>query len=165
MSEKSSRLLLSTKNEASAVGLMPVVTKHRLHELDLFSDSALIELLESHPRDQLQAFTMGTNCENRHEWQPVDTASASGRDLFAAVARGHLWFNVFRVQLFHSRFRDLFNQLFGEMSELYSGFPCFNQTTTLIISSPQALVYYHADAQPNFLFHVRGSKRVWVYPA
>src|SRR5207244_2979215 len=146
-------------------GLAPVVTKHKLQLLDLFSDSALTELLESHPRDHLQAFTMGTDCENRHEWQSVDTAGASGRDLFGAIAAGHLWFNIFRVQRFHSRFRDLLDQLFGEISEARPGFRCFNQTATLIISSPNALVYYHADAQPNFLWHVRGARRVWVYPA
>jgi hypothetical protein len=158
-------LLLSTKNEASKFGLAPVITKHRLHLLDLFSDSALVELLESHPRDQLQAFTMGGDSENRHEWQPVDTAGASGSDLFRAVAGGRLWFNIFRVQLFHAGFRDLLGQLFGEISGLCPRFRCFNETATLIISSPNAFVYYHADAQPNFLWHVRGSKRVWVYPA
>ncbi len=165
MSKKSSRLLLATKTEAASFGRMPIVAKHKLHKLDLFSDSALIELLETHPRDHLQAFTMGTDCENRHEWQPVDTASATGKDLFAAVARGHLWFNIHRVQLFHPRFRDLLSQVFAEISQLNPRFKSFNQNTTLIISSPQALVYYHADAQPNFLLHVRGSKRVWVYPA
>ena len=165
MTERFEKLLLSTRNEASKFGLAPVITKHRLHLLDLFSDSALTELLESHPRDQLQAFTMGTDCDNRHEWQPVDTAGASGSDLFRAVAGGHLWFNIFRIQLFHTRYRDLLGQLFSEISELCPGFRCFNLTATLIISSPKALVYYHADAQPNFLWHVRGSKRVWVYPA
>jgi hypothetical protein len=35
----------------------------------------------------------------------------------------------------------------------------------LIVSSPSALVYYHADAQYNLLWHIRGTKRVWSYPA
>jgi hypothetical protein len=26
------------------------------------------------------------------------------------------------------------------------------------------MVYYHVDAEPNLLWHIRGSKRVWVYP-
>ena len=73
--------LLSTNGQPLKLGPIPVVAKHRLHELDLFSDSALIDLLNSHPRDQLQAFTMGTDCENRQEWQPVDTAGATGSDL------------------------------------------------------------------------------------
>ena len=158
-------LLRVTKNERLRLGLAPVIAKHGLHELDIFSDSALIHLLETHPRDQLQAFTMGTDWENRHEWQPVDTAGASGVDLFNAVSKGHLWFNIFRVHLFHSPFRDLLNRLFSELTEANPDFHCFNQTGTLIVSSPKALVYYHADAQPNLLWHVRGSKRVWVYPA
>ena len=36
---------------------------------------------------------------------------------------------------------------------------------TLIISSPTSQTYYHADAQPNLLWQVRGVKRLWVYPA
>jgi hypothetical protein len=157
--------LLSTNGQPLKLGPIPVVAKHRLHELDLFSDSALIDLLNSHPRDQLQAFTMGTDCENRQEWQPVDTAGATGSDLFSAVANGHLWFNVLRVQQAHPTFRELLRQLFSEFVQLNPGLQCFNQNATLIISSPQALVYYHADAQPNLLWHIRGSKRVWVYPA
>jgi hypothetical protein len=35
----------------------------------------------------------------------------------------------------------------------------------VLISSPQALVYYHADAPANMLWHVRGRKRIWIYPA
>jgi hypothetical protein len=27
------------------------------------------------------------------------------------------------------------------------------------------MVYYHVDGPPSFLWHVRGRKRVWVYPA
>lgn len=27
------------------------------------------------------------------------------------------------------------------------------------------MVYYHADAPPNILWHMQGKKRVWVYPA
>jgi hypothetical protein len=35
----------------------------------------------------------------------------------------------------------------------------------VLISSPQALVYYHADAPANMLWHIRGRKRIWIYPA
>src|SRR5437879_2996445 len=152
-------------NDFSSLGAAPIVAGHRLHELDLFTYSSLIDLLESHPRDELTAFTMGSDWENRHEWQPVDTSGVSGRELFNAAAGGRLWFNILRVQLFHSRFRDLLDQLFRELSELNPGFRSSKQSATLIVSSPRALVYYHADAQPNLLFHVHGSKRVWVYPA
>src|SRR2546426_10839808 len=133
MTERFRNLLLATKSEASKFGLAPVITKHKLQLLDLFSDSALTELLESHPRDHLQAFTMGTDCENRQEWQPVDTAGASGPDLFRAAATGHLWFNIFRVQLFHRRVCDLFDPLFCASLQGPPGLCCVNLNRALII--------------------------------
>jgi hypothetical protein len=36
---------------------------------------------------------------------------------------------------------------------------------SLLISSPGAMVDYHANPGPNILWHVRGNKRVWIYPA
>ncbi len=36
---------------------------------------------------------------------------------------------------------------------------------TLLLSSPGAQVYYHADGAPTTLFHIRGRKRMWIYPA
>ena len=159
------KLVVWTKQAASEFGLRPVLAKHRLHELDLFSDSALLELFDTYPRDQMQAFTMGLNPTSRYEWQPVDTTGASGKDLFDAVNHGRLWFHFFRVQNFNALYRELLKQLFAELSETCPTFQSFNQTGTLLISSPNALVYYHADALPNLLWHIRGSKRVWVYPA
>jgi hypothetical protein len=35
----------------------------------------------------------------------------------------------------------------------------------LLISSPNAIVYLHADYTPNMLWHIRGTKRIWIYPA
>jgi Cupin-like domain len=40
-----------------------------------------------------------------------------------------------------------------------------SERSTLLVSSPQAIVYYHVDAGPNLLWHIRGRKRLWVYPA
>jgi hypothetical protein len=34
----------------------------------------------------------------------------------------------------------------------------------LLISSPDAIVYYHLDCPINMLWHLRGTKRVWAYP-
>jgi hypothetical protein len=36
---------------------------------------------------------------------------------------------------------------------------------TLLISSPQAIVYYHFDASHQALWHIKGAKRIWLYPA
>ncbi|MEM9659341.1 MAG: cupin-like domain-containing protein, partial [Planctomycetota bacterium] len=38
------------------------------------------------------------------------------------------------------------------------------RTANLLISSPTAWVPYHVDMPVNMLWHIRGKKRVWVYP-
>jgi len=160
-----SRLVPWTQEEALAFGQRLVLARHRLHELALFSNAALLDLLESYPRERLQAFTMGADPANREEWRPVDTTGASATDLLAAVTSGRLWFNVLQVHLVDRRYRDLVEKLYGELTEHCPHFRPHQTFCTLLISSPTSLVYYHADAQPNLLWHIRGTKRVFIYPA
>jgi hypothetical protein len=159
------KLLDWTSEQIAGFGQRPFVARHRLHELELFSDTALIEMLSTHPRDQFQAFTMGTENSNIHEWQPVDVSGVSGKEMFSAIARGRFWFHLFRMQKVHPRCKELLDQLFAELSEMLPRFRPVNSSATLILSSPTALVYYHADPQFNFLWHIRGKKHVWSYPA
>jgi len=142
-----------------------ILAPHRLHELELFTEAALVDLLDKYPRERLQAFTMGTDPLQRNEWQPVDTAGASGLDMMAAVKAGRLWFNVLQVNVVDPRYGEVVRNLYGELSQQCPGFRPHRTSCTLIISSPGALVYYHADAHPNLLWQLRGTKRIWVYPA
>src|SRR5688572_876775 len=153
-------LLESKPGHIGAFNQETTVARHRLHELTLFSDAELVEVLENHPRDQLQAFTMGTDASNIREWQPVDTAGLSGKDMLDAIARGRFWFHLFRMQNINARYKELLDQLFSEVSQIYPDLRPVNTSATLIVSSPTALVYYHADPQFNFLWHIRGAKRV-----
>jgi hypothetical protein len=159
------RLVPWTPSQASCLGSEIVAAKHRLQDLNLFSDDGLIHFLETHPRHSLQAFTMGSDPTRYKEWQSVDTAGISGRDILTAVARGRLWLNIHRVHVFHKEYRDLLDELYADLNSLCPAFRTVNRNATLIISSPTALVYYHVDAQPNLLWHIRGRKRLWLYPA
>src|SRR5579885_463700 len=148
-----------------AFGSNPVLARQRLPEMDLFSDDTLTELLEAYPRNRLQAWTMGTDPLRREEWKPVDTTGVSGRDLLEAVKRGRLWYNILRLDLFDRKYRDIIDRLYAEMAAACPGFKPLSVVVTLLLSSPRAQVYYHADAPPTTLFHVRGRKRMWIYPA
>jgi hypothetical protein len=163
--EEDRQLLIWNEDAGVGFGSRPVVAAHRVNSAKLFSDSALADLFETQPRDQLQGFTMGTDFTNQYEWQPVDTTGVSGKDLLAAVARGRLWFHFFRIQDFHPTYGAVLKQLVAELRDVCPGFHPVKWNATLLVSSPNALVYYHADPQPNVLWHFRGSKRVWVYPA
>lgn len=142
----------------------PLVATHNLHELDLFTDAALIELLDHFPRQFLHALSMGTD-PARTENRLALHDGVSGADLLRAVKNGRLWLNITRVNRFDQQYRVLVDQLFEQLVALLPGFnPDFSQGT-LLISSPRALVYYHVDGPASVLWHIRGRKRVWIYPA
>jgi hypothetical protein len=144
----------------------PLVSRHRIHQLDLFGDDELAALLERYPRERLQAFTMGTDPCRRDDWHFVDVADVPGKDILAAVFRGRLWLNLLRVDLADARYAEVIRQL---TTELKGQCPALGLHSinfgTLLISSPQAMVYYHFDSTHQALWHMRGRKRIWLYPA
>lgn len=145
-------------------GRRPLVATHNLHQMELFSDAALIDLLDHFPRQNLYALTMG-NDPTRTENQLALHDGVSGAELLRAVKNGRLWLNVTRVDRADRRYRALIDQLYAQLAAQVPGFsPDFSQGT-LLISSPHALVYYHADGPASVLWHIRGRKRIWVYPA
>ena len=143
----------------------PFVTSHRLLETGMFSDEVLADLIDSYPRDRLQVFTMGTDPLNNTDWGPVDTTGVSGREMLRAAAVGRFWIKLMRLDIVD---RKMFELMTHAYEGIWSKFPDVLRgriRPLILISSPGALVYYHADAYPTMLWHVRGNKRVWIYPA
>lgn len=161
-----SALMEWTPAEGAAVGLRPLVARHRLHELALFDDAALLRVLERYPREWLQAFTMGDDVGRPEEWRPVDVAGLSGAALWDAIERERLWIHLPRVEEVEPRYRALLAEL---TAAVRARCPQLRLRAipfaTLLLSSPGALVYYHADARHHMLWQLRGTKRLWVYPA
>ena len=156
-----------TDDEYASFGLATQVTRHNYHELPLFNDDTLIALLDEYPRRWLQAFTMGEDPARNEDWKCVDIAAAStGADLWRAVAQGRVWLNITHIEEFSQDYarmiEEMYDQLGAHCPHLQN--PKSNYST-LLISSPGAQVYYHLDAEPNMLWHMRGQKRVWIYPA
>lgn len=146
-------------------GTSPIVDRHNLNDFELFSDAALIDLLDRFPRQNLHALTMGTDPTRPEENRLAFNEGVSGADLLRAVKKGRFWLNITRVDRADSHYRRLIDRLYAQLAAQVPGFaPDFSQGS-LIISSPRALVYYHADAPASVLWHIRGRKRVWVYPA
>jgi hypothetical protein len=76
-----------------------------------------------------------------------------------------LWLNITRVNRADARYRKLIDDLYAQLAEQVPGFTPRMTQGTLLVSSPGALVYYHADAPASVLWHIRGQKRIWIYPA
>lgn len=138
---------------------------HNYHQSPLFSDSALITLLDNYPRQWLQCYTMGVDPLKHKEWTPVHIDKLSGEEIIAAVQKGRIWVNVIRINEYQQDYVDLIDAMYEKINS-----KCNNITrakgsfSQLLISSPGVQVYYHLDADPNMLWHLKGTKKVWVYP-
>jgi len=149
----------------SGFGQRPVVGSHRLTDHELFTDAALIDLLDHFPRRHLYALNMGTDPTRVEENRLALHDGVSGAELLQAVSTGRLWLNVTRVDRADTRYRRLISDLLAELGARVPGFAPDASQGTLLLSSATALVYYHADGPASVLWHMRGRKRIWIYPA
>ena len=142
----------------------PVAFRHALAETGAFEDGALAELLDGYPREHFNVVTMGNHFTSGN-WRYGLVDGIGGADILQAVRRGHLWVNIKYLHRFAPRYAELTTRLYGEVAAAAGTRPPTWTATTLLISSPSAYVNYHADPVPNVIWHVRGRKRVYVYPA
>jgi len=156
-----------TKEDYAKFGDVPMVNKHEYHQRSLFDKVQLVELLDNYPRKWLQAFTMGEDSCRPEEWSCVDiAANTDGESLWRAVETGRLWLNITHIEEVSQEYKHLIEGMYKHLNENCPHLqnPVANYST-LLISSPGAQVYYHLDAEPNMLWHMRGQKKLWVYPA
>ena len=158
-------LLLSdwTKEDFETVERGVLVAPHRLAETGLFTDDALADVIDQHPEEDLSVNTMGTD-PNIFDWREGDRNGISGKDLLQLVHQGQLWINCRKMLQNNPEYAKVFNQLYDEIEANKPGFQAEQRTANLLISSPTAWVPYHVDMPVNMLWHIRGEKRVWVYP-
>lgn len=140
-----------------------LLAPHRLHESRLFDDENLIRMLDTHPTVDLSIYTMGESA-SRFEWRQGDRNGVPADVLLDLVRRGRLWINLRNVLLHHSDCNDAVHAIYDELEQKSPGFVARRRSANLLISSPGALVHYHLDVPVNMLWHIRGTKRVWVYP-
>lgn len=155
-----------SSEEYASFGLVAQVSKHDYHQSPQFDDTALIQLLDNYPRKWLQAFTMGDDPSDSSDWKCVDIDPASsGQDLWNAAKNGRLWFNLTNIEKHSEQFRSLIDGMYTHLGEHCPHLKNPSSAySTLLISSPKAQVYYHLDAEPNMLWHLRGQKKIWIYP-
>jgi hypothetical protein len=153
-----------TPDQAARMENAIFVAQHRLQDLEMFRDMQLIETIERHPRKDLGINTMGSDPQRHSEWQEGRAGNLSAEQLFEAVSRGKVWLNLRRVMDHHPEYAEVVDLLYGELEATCPGLSTYNRSANLLISSPQAIVYYHLDCPVNMLWHIRGQKRVWAYP-
>jgi len=160
-------LMLSDWNDAHTAGFQKKIMSfgHSLGATGLFTDEALISLLESHPSEQLDVCTMGAADHPLfpNKFRTGDFRGVPGKTLLEAAKAGLVWINVREAMNVHDDYKTVLDQMYGELSR-NTGNRAFNPRGGILISSPVARVPYHFDKTETILWHVRGKKRMYLYP-
>jgi len=137
--------------------------KHDLLSTGLFSDEALIDLLNRHPKDQLDVCTHSDHPVYQYKFRTGDVRDVEGKTIFEAVKAGSIWINMRKAMNIHPEYKAVLDEMYGEIAQ-NTGKKPFNANGGILISSPIAKVPMHFDATETILWHVRGTKRIFFYP-
>ncbi len=141
-----------------------LVFDHSLHESDLFADEALVSLIDRFPREGVEVFTMGYDPATSGQWFFGRRGTLDGRALLDGVKAGRLWLNLRKVNHHDPAINALCERMFEEIAAK-TGVSTLKPDLGLLISSPNAHVFYHLDMPLVMLWQLRGTKTVRVYPA
>ncbi len=145
------------------------ITEARVHPHSLVSqgfaeDAALAAVLDRYPADLFDINLYDYDAEGQVSLRTGARGRLSGAELLAAIQQGRLWVNLRNVE---DGWPELWAAAMDEFRRVQANYPGMRAVTNagqLIISSPVAKVPYHFDPAGVVLFHMRGRKRVFVYP-
>ena len=141
-----------------------ITARHKLSETGLFTDEALAVLLDKHPSEKLDVCTMGNdNPLYPNKFRTGDFRDCDGKTLIKAAKAGSIWMNVREAMNLHSEYKAVLDQMYGAIADVM-GEPMFNARGSILISSPVAKVPFHCDQTETILWHIRGKKRMYIYP-
>jgi Cupin-like domain len=142
----------------------PIRLEHEMHKSPAFSMDDLARLIENYPREHYSLVKTGARGSSR-VWREGDIGNLSGRQVIEAISRGGLWLNMRNVGSIDHRYRELIDRMFGEVAAKVPGFEVSQHQAGILVSSPDAQVYYHADLPGQGLIQIAGRKRVYIYPS
>jgi len=152
-----------SERDALLWGHQPLKLTHNLGQQALFSRPALARLIETYPREHYSLIAMG-GLRDSKLWQEGDLGGASGETVLDAITQGRLWLNLRNVSGVDAAHGHLLDEIFAELRQTIPAFDANKWQSGILISSPGAQVYYHADLPGQLLWQIAGSKRVWLYP-
>jgi hypothetical protein len=159
----SDAILTWDEKHKSLWGNQPIKLNHQLHNSPLFSNETLAELIESYPRSSYSIVHVGER-NGKRLWREGDINGLSGAQVIEAIAAGRMWLNLRSVHQADERYAELLDRILDEFRSISDMPPVIARNAGILISSPSAQVYYHADLPGQSLWQIRGVKRVYVYP-
>jgi len=140
------------------------VHPHGLNAKGFADDAALAAVLDRYPAELFDINLYDFDEEGQVSLRTGARGRLSGEALLQAIQQGRLWVNLRSVE---EGWPELWAAAMAEFRSIAARYPGLRAVTNagqLILSSPKARVPYHFDAAGVVLFHLRGRKRVFVYP-
>lgn len=140
------------------------VHPHDLIQKGWGTDEHLAEVLDRYPADLFDINLYDYDDQGQVSLRTGARGRLSGEDLLEAIKQGRLWVNLRGVD---DVLPEFWADAMGEFAKIQATYPGMRAVTNagqLILSSPAARVPYHFDAAGVVLFHLRGRKRIFVYP-
>ena len=147
----------------SLFGLELIKLNHRLIETGLFTREALGKVIERCPAEHLGIRAMGIEIDDPKRMEG-ELGSATGMEAIRAIEKGRMWMNIRRVMDWAPEYKKLLDDVFDEFQARMPEFKTFKRNLGILISSPNANVFYHADIQGQSLWQIEGAKSVYIYP-
>lgn len=138
---------------------------HRLAELPILQEDYLAEIIERAPQSTCPVNTMAGDGFDANSWTYCDRTGVSGMEVLQALKNGRLWINLWEIEKYDDRFAQLLNDVYDELAEYMPEFRPYRKSMGVLISSPGAQVFYHADVPGQSLWQIKGRKRLYLYPA
>jgi hypothetical protein len=140
------------------------VHPHSLVEQGFATDEALAAVLDRYPAELFDINLYDYDDEGQVSLRTGARGRLDGAELLAAIQQGRLWVNLRSVETGWPELWAAAMDEFGKVQAAYPGLRAVKNAGQLILSSPKARVPYHFDAAGVVLFHMRGRKRIFVYP-
>ncbi|MGH7021601.1 MAG: cupin-like domain-containing protein, partial [Brevundimonas sp.] len=140
------------------------VHPHSLIAQGFAEDAALAALLDRYPAELFDINLYDYDDEGQVSLRTGARGRLDGGQLLEAIQQGRLWVNLRNVE---TGWPELWAAAMAEYAQIetaYPGLRAVKNAGQLILSSPKARVPYHFDAAGVVLFHLRGRKRIFVYP-
>ncbi|WDR07413.1 hypothetical protein PSQ90_08345 [Devosia rhodophyticola] len=152
-------------HHASLFGNHSLALAHNLATSSLFTDEALARLIENSPREAYHVNYSQKTPGNPPKRREGEIKGLSGLEVLDTVRNGNIWVNLTAPGTVDSAYTDLLNSIYAEFEERVPGFKSYKRNLTILISSPNVSVKYHSDVPGQSLWQVRGTKKLYVYPA
>ena len=153
-----------TPDKSHAFGKEVLTFNHDLHTRPMFDDDGLADLLDRYPREKLGVFTMGENPREWQTWRRGVAGNLSGKVLLQMAKEGRIWLNLRAANDYLPDYAALADEVFAEKEAMVPGLRTLKRDLGVLISSPNAQVFYHLDVPMVSLWQIRGVKTVWAYP-